>query len=179
MATDSLVCHSFSRSSIATNEQSIHSGSAVCRAALRHGFQVTSIRCENRVSNHVGQTKLCYSSSGRPYQTPKGHTPTWTEKVVSRESPFPSSQWTDPIEVEWLRADALRPKTYSHLLPDASAVVHTLGTLLADTKYKDALRQQDLAGAAANFLQHLTGAGRNPLEESPDGYERLNRDSGL
>jgi hypothetical protein len=81
--------------------------------------------------------------------------------------------------VEWLRADALRPETYSHLLPDASAVVHTLGTLLADTKYKDALRKQDLAGAAASFLQHLTGAGRNPLEERPDGYERLNRDSGL
>lgn len=119
-------------------------GSAVCRAALRHGFQVTSI-----------------SSSGRPFQTPKGHTPTWTEKV------------------EWLRADALRPETYSHLLPDASAVVHTLGTLLADTKYKDALRQQDLTGAAASFLQGLTGAGRNPLEESPDGYERLNRDSAV
>jgi len=82
------------------------------------------------------------------------------------------------IEVEWLRADALRPETYSHLLPDASAVVHTLGTLLADTKYKDALRKQDLAGAAASFLR-LMGAGRNPLEESTDGYERLNRDSGL
>ena len=81
--------------------------------------------------------------------------------------------------MEWLRADALRPETYSHLFPDASAVVHTLGTLLADTKYKDALRRQDLAGATASFLQSLTGAGRNPLEESPDGYERLNRDSGL
>lgn len=119
-------------------------GSAVCRAALRHGFQVTSI-----------------SSSGRPFQTPKGHTPTWTEKV------------------EWLRADALRPETYSHLLPDASAVVHTLGTLLADTKYKNALREQDLASVAKSFLQSLTGAGRNPLEESPDGYERLNRDSAV
>jgi len=81
--------------------------------------------------------------------------------------------------VEWVRADALRPETYSHLLPDASAVVHTLGTLLADTKYKDALQKQDLAGAVASFLQSLTGAGRNPLKESPDGYERLNRDSGL
>ena len=57
--------------------------------------------------------------------------------------------------------------------------MHTLGTLLADTKYKDALQKQDLIGAAASFLQSLTGAGRNPLEESPDGYERLNRDSGL
>lgn len=81
--------------------------------------------------------------------------------------------------MEWLRANALRPETYSHLLPNASAVVHTLGTLLPDTKYKDALRKQDLAGAAASFLQSLTGAGRNPLEKSPNGYERLNKDSGV
>ncbi|KAH9996798.1 hypothetical protein BJV77DRAFT_128704 [Russula vinacea] len=102
-------------------------GSAVCRAALRLGYRVTSI-----------------SSSGRPFQTPRGHTPTWTEKV------------------EWLRADALQPETYSHLLPGVSAVVHTLGTLLADTKYKDALRRQDLAGAVESFF---TSAVRNPLEE--------------
>jgi hypothetical protein len=86
---------------------------------------------------------------------------------------------TDFLEVEWLRADALQPETYSHLLPGVSAVVHTLGTLLADTKYKDALRKQDLAGAAQSFLQSLTGAGRNPLEGRPNGYETLNRDSGL
>lgn len=81
--------------------------------------------------------------------------------------------------MEWLRADALQPETFSHLLPDASAVVHTLGTLLPDTKYKDAIRKQDLAGAAASFLQSLTGAGQNPLEERPNGYKRLNRDSGV
>jgi len=81
--------------------------------------------------------------------------------------------------VEWLRADALRPETYSHLLPGVSAVVHTLGTLLADTKYKDDLRKQDLAGAAQRILQSLTGIERrNPLEESPNAYETLNRDSG-
>ena len=81
--------------------------------------------------------------------------------------------------MEWLRADALRPETYSHLLPGVSAVVHTLGTLLADTKYKDALRKQDLAGAAQSVLQSLTGVERrNPLEERPNAYETLNRDSG-
>ncbi|KAI9509632.1 mitochondrial protein [Russula earlei] len=119
-------------------------GSAVCRAALRHGYRVTSI-----------------SSSGRPFQTPNGHTPTWTEKV------------------EWLRADALRPETYSHLLPSVWAVVHTIGTLLADSKYKDALRRQDLAGAVESFVKGLTGAGHNPLEERPNGYETLNRDSAV
>jgi len=81
--------------------------------------------------------------------------------------------------VEWLRGDALQPKTYSHLLPGVSAVVHTIGTLLADSKYKDALRRQDLAGAVNSFLTGLTGPGRNPLEERPNDYERLNRDSAL
>ncbi|KAH9180666.1 mitochondrial protein [Lactarius sanguifluus] len=119
-------------------------GSAVCRVALRHGYQVTSI-----------------SSSGRPFQTPKGHTPAWTEKV------------------EWLTADALRPETYSHLLPGVSAVVHTLGTLLADTSYKDALRRQDLASAAGSIFRSLTGAGGNPLEEHRNAYETLNRDSAV
>jgi len=81
--------------------------------------------------------------------------------------------------VEWLKADALRPETYSYLLPGVSAIVHTLGTLLADTKYKDALRRQDLTGVAGSFLQGLTGVGRNPLEEGPSAYEMLNRDSGV
>ncbi|KAI0306460.1 NAD(P)-binding protein [Multifurca ochricompacta] len=121
-------------------------GSAVCRAALRRGYQVTSI-----------------SSSGRPFQTPKGHTPVWTEKV------------------EWVMADALRPETYSHILPGVSAVVHTLGTLFANTNYKDALRRQDLVGVAGIVLQSLTGtsAGGNPLEEHSNGYETLNRDSAV
>ncbi|KAI0273750.1 NAD-P-binding protein [Gloeopeniophorella convolvens] len=119
-------------------------GSAVCRAALRRGHQVTSI-----------------SSSGRPFRTPKGHTPAWTEKV------------------EWLTADALYPETYSHLLPGVSAVVHTLGTLLADTSYKNALRRQDLPGAAGSFVRTLAGARGNPLEEQAGGYEELNRDAAV
>jgi len=82
--------------------------------------------------------------------------------------------------VEWLKADALRPETYSYLLPGVSAVVHTLGTLLSDTKYKHALRRQDLAGAAESFLRSLfTGVGHNQLEECPNAYERLNRDSAI
>jgi len=39
-------------------------GSAVCKAALARGYQVTSV-----------------SSSGRPFRTPKGHAPAWTSKV--------------------------------------------------------------------------------------------------
>ncbi|ESK94553.1 mitochondrion protein [Moniliophthora roreri MCA 2997] len=40
-------------------------GSAVCRAALARGMEVTSV-----------------SSSGLPYTTPKGHSPAWTSKVT-------------------------------------------------------------------------------------------------
>ncbi|ETW85871.1 hypothetical protein HETIRDRAFT_308501 [Heterobasidion irregulare TC 32-1] len=39
-------------------------GSAVCKAALSRGFQVTSL-----------------STSGQPFRTPKGHSPAWTSKV--------------------------------------------------------------------------------------------------
>ncbi|KAI0054135.1 mitochondrial protein [Auriscalpium vulgare] len=116
-------------------------GSAVCKAALAKGYQVTSL-----------------SSSGQPFRTPKGHSPTWTAKV------------------EWHAGDALRPETYAHLLPGASAVVHTLGTLLPDTKYKSALA----AGSLPGFLSAFASPS-NPLEKEGRGnaYETLNRDSAL
>jgi len=60
-----------------------------------------------------------------------------------------------------------------------SAVVHTLGTLLADTRYKDALQRQDLAGAATSIIRSLTNGGGNPLEEHQNAYETLNRDSAV
>jgi len=81
--------------------------------------------------------------------------------------------------VQWLKADALQPETYSHLLPGVSAIVHTLGTLLPDTRYKDALRTQDLTGAIGSLVQSLIGTERNPLDERPNGYETLNRDSAV
>ncbi|KZT26534.1 NAD-P-binding protein [Neolentinus lepideus HHB14362 ss-1] len=120
-------------------------GSAVCKAALARGMQVTSI-----------------SSSGRPYRTPKGHTPAWASKV------------------EWQKGDALKPETYVHILPGVSAVVHTLGTLLEDESYKTAVREGDLFGLASSFIKSL--GGRNPLEsglQRSDNYETLNRDAAL
>ncbi|KAI0340097.1 mitochondrial protein [Trametopsis cervina] len=122
-------------------------GSAVCRAALSRGYQVTSI-----------------SSSGRPYTTPKGHSPAWTSKV------------------NWQRADALDPSTYAHLLPETSAVVHTLGTLLPDTRYKAALQGGDALTLLRTFASGFFGSeGSNPLREpaKADAYDRLNRDAAL
>ncbi|KAJ6596954.1 mitochondrial protein [Mycena vulgaris] len=115
-------------------------GSAICRSALVQGLQVTSV-----------------SSSGRPYQTPKGHTPAWTARV------------------DWQQGDALRPETLARHLDGAAAVVHTLGILLEDPTYKRAVRDAD----APALLRALVG-GRNPLQ-SPAGptYEAMNRDSAL
>ncbi|KAI6109477.1 hypothetical protein F5141DRAFT_1275939 [Pisolithus sp. B1] len=117
-------------------------GSAVCRAALSKGMQVTSI-----------------SSSGRPFRTPKGHTPAWVSKV------------------EWKKADALNPETYADLLPNVDGVVHTIGTLLEDGSYKAALAHGD--------IPKLFGAFTNRSDRGTDSFgqrahtEVLNRDSAL
>lgn len=64
-------------------------------------------------------------------------------------------------------------------------MVHTLGTLLEDTGYKDAVRKGDVAGVLGGFVSGLTGGrvgGGNPLERKSSSaggtYERLNRDAG-
>ncbi|KAI0798011.1 NAD-P-binding protein [Abortiporus biennis] len=120
-------------------------GSAVCKAALARGMQVTSI-----------------SSSGKPYTTPKGHSPAWTSKV------------------DWKAGDALRPETYAHLLPGTTAVVHTLGTLLEDPKYKAALKNGDISALFGALTSGVTRS-RNPLEDhtKSGSYEVLNRDAAL
>ncbi|TEB36366.1 mitochondrial protein [Coprinellus micaceus] len=123
-------------------------GSAVCRAALSKGIEVTSV-----------------SSSGRPYQTPKGHSPAWVAKV------------------NWQKGDALTPQTFAHLLPEVCGVVHTLGTLLEDGAYKQAVRTGDFPG----LLKSLAGVGKdsNPLrsganaQQERGSYETLNRDSAV
>jgi len=117
-------------------------GSAVCKAALARGIQVTSV-----------------SSSGKPYKTPNGHTPAWVAKV------------------EWRKADALLPETYSDILPKVGAVVHTLGTLLEDGKYKTALAHGSLVG----LVGAIAGGGGNSLDRVPQrcSYDVINRDSAL
>jgi hypothetical protein len=100
------------------------------------------------------------SSSGRPYTTPKGHSPAWTSQV------------------DWQRGDALQPDTYSHLLPKMYGVVHTIGTLFEGGKYKEALRKGDMFGTLSSFLGFQS---RNPLDaEAKSGsYQVMNRDTAL
>lgn len=71
----------------------------------------------------------------------------------------------------------MKPETYAHILPKVEGVVHTLGTLLEDGKYKKALREGDFAALLESFF----GGGSNPLEKGmgPGSYEVLNRDAGM
>ncbi|KAF8077897.1 hypothetical protein FPV67DRAFT_1403362 [Lyophyllum atratum] len=124
-------------------------GSAVCKAALAKGIQVTSV-----------------SSSGRPYRTAKGHTPAWASKV------------------DWQKGDALQPETFAHLFPEVGGIVHTLGTLIEDGRYKESLKQGDIVGLINSFYESVTGDHGNPLEKTRDNlqrgsYDLLNRDAAL
>jgi len=75
----------------------------------------------------------------------------------------------------------LNPQTFAHIFPEVGGVVHTLGTLLEDGAYKQAVRAGDLPG----LLKSVLGAGadsnplrRNTAESKQGSYETLNRDSG-
>ena len=58
-----------------------------------------------------------------------------------------------------------------------NGVVHTLGTLLENSQYKQALSEGNLGALVGGFVDGLTGG--NPLEKGgPGGFESLNRDSG-
>lgn len=78
--------------------------------------------------------------------------------------------------MEWRKADALLPETYSDILPKVGAVVHTLGTLLENRSYKSALAHGDLVG----LIGAIAGGGGNPLDRGPQSrtYQLINRDSG-
>jgi hypothetical protein len=65
------------------------------------------------------------------------------------------------------QASAFKPETYRSLVGSATAVVHTLGTLLENAGYKQAIRQSDaasLAGIVAKLLK-----GDNPLAQGDRG----------
>lgn len=81
--------------------------------------------------------------------------------------------------MNWQKADACKPETYQHLLGDKTAVVHTLGTLLEDARYKAALAKGDLPALMKVAAEKFTRSG-NPLEEpsKKGGYDELNRDAG-
>ena len=103
-----------------------------------------------------------FSSSGKPYQTPAGHTPTWVNSI------------------KWHKASAFEPETYAPLVQDSTAVVHTLGILLEDAGYKKAVREGSPIGVGKALLGELFGT-PSPLRTKAEqrmGYDGMNRDSG-
>ena len=67
-------------------------GSAVCKAALKQGIQVTSVRqvTFNASKTRHGRTDVfCLSSSGLPFRTAKGHSPAWTSNVSCSSQTIP------------------------------------------------------------------------------------------
>jgi hypothetical protein len=102
-----------------------------------------------------------FSSSGKPFTTPAGHRPAWTEKV------------------QWARGSAFDPNSYASLVSDSTAVVHTLGILLEDASYKERVKGGDIFGTLKAVLG--SSSPPNPLRGDVDrqkGYEGMNRDSG-
>lgn len=114
-----------------------------------------------RLGSHTENVAdLTSRSSGRAWTTPSQHTPTWSTRV------------------QWHKADAFLPSTYSHLVASSSAVVHTLGILLEDPGYKQAIQDGNVLKLVKGFLGG--GPGRlKSREEEKRGYEGMNRDSGM
>ncbi|KAG2357683.1 mitochondrial protein [Suillus spraguei] len=105
-----------------------------------------------------GMEVTSISSSGNPYKTPQGHTPAWVERV------------------EWRKADAMNPESYADILPGVDAVVHTVGTLLDNTQYKQKIQEGDVMG----FIKSFAGRGSGPLAEGQrSAYDILNYESAV
>ncbi|KZT56999.1 NAD(P)-binding protein [Calocera cornea HHB12733] len=115
-----------------------------------NGFLGSNV-CKAAVAKGWKVTSI--SKSGKPYISSSGHTPAWTKQV------------------NWNAASANEPKTYAHLLPGVTSVVHTLGILL-EGKYK--------AGIGGALSALATAHSPNPLKKGgSDSYEAINRDSAI
>ncbi|WRT63558.1 uncharacterized protein IL334_000463 [Kwoniella shivajii] len=125
-------------------------GSAICKSAVTKGWQVSSM-----------------SSSGKPYTTPAGHSPSWVSGVT------------------WHSGSAFDPSSYTSLVGQSTAVVHTLGILLEDTGYKESVRNGDIIGLTKSLFSTIGASGSgsgNPLKSEKErqrGYEGMNKDSAL
>lgn len=79
--------------------------------------------------------------------------------------------------MNWRAASAFEPSSYTTLLAESTAVVHTIGTLYQNSSYKQAIRSGNLPA----LLQAIaSGHGSNPLNTSTSrsSYQALNHDSG-
>ena len=82
-------------------------------------------------------------------------------------------------QVDWQKGDALDPDSYAHHLSDATAVVHTLGTLIEGAKYKEALKEGNLSNLISSLTSALASSDPLGAVDSRTSYATLNRDSAL
>ncbi|KAG6874196.1 hypothetical protein C0995_003742 [Termitomyces sp. Mi166 len=86
--------------------------------------------------------------------------------------------------VDWQKGDALHPETFAHLFPEVDGVVHTLGTLIENSNYKQTVKRGDIFGLLGSLRDSVVGDHGNPLER-PTGealrgsYDVMNRDTAL
>ncbi|KAG2157176.1 mitochondrial protein [Suillus clintonianus] len=116
-----------------------------------NGF-VGSAVCKMALARGIEVTSISFS--GKPYKTPQGHTPAWVERV------------------EWRKADAMNPESYADILPGVDAVVHTVGTLLDNTQYKQKMQEGDVLGVFKSLM------GRKE-EGQRSAYDTLNYESAV
>uniref|UniRef100_A0A093V3G0 Uncharacterized protein n=1 Tax=Talaromyces marneffei PM1 TaxID=1077442 RepID=A0A093V3G0_TALMA len=111
--------------------------------------------------------------------------PQWDTVTASKERPG----WAS--DVEWAKADILKPSTYKPYLKDATAVVHSMGILLeADYKGVVSGKESIISGLQRAFSSTKRGT-QDPLNrgvgeelrpQESDGqltYEVMNRDTAI
>ncbi|RMZ89504.1 hypothetical protein DV736_g3281, partial [Chaetothyriales sp. CBS 134916] len=140
-------------------------------------------------------SRICRSAVGRGWNVTsisRSGEPSWQLVTASATAPAWSKQ------VQWAQGDILQPPTYTALLKDAHAVVHTMGILL-EADYKGLLsgKESPLSAFQRAFsASPKPGSGaRNPLDRQSDQgqdqdlgngqkagqitYELMNRDSAI
>lgn len=87
-------------------------------------------------------------------------------------------------QVDWQKGDAFNPNTFAHLFPQVDGVVHTLGILLEDNEYKQAVRDANIPQLLSSLFRSVTRDTGNPLRKglSAEGksmtYESMNTKAG-
>ncbi|RMZ75492.1 hypothetical protein DV737_g5277, partial [Chaetothyriales sp. CBS 132003] len=137
-------------------------------------------------------SRICRSAAGRGWNVTsisRSGEPSWQSVTASAAAPAWSKQ------VQWAKGDILKPATYTALLTDASAVVHTMGILL-EADYKGLLSgKESPLSVLQRALSASPKAGTNPLARQPGRargqdvggddaagqitYELMNRDSAI
>ncbi|KAK5100271.1 hypothetical protein LTR70_001741 [Exophiala xenobiotica] len=138
-------------------------------------------------------TRICKYAVARGWDVvslSRSGEPSWSS-VTSSPQPPP---WAK--DVSWMKADILKPSTYTKHLEGTYAVVHTMGILLeADYKGVVSGKESPISGLRRAFSSTKQGSVRNPLEKGEeqsgddgigigetDGqitYELMNRDSAI